>query len=532
MVPKLGKQNQKHLSAEQISHLAKLTKNWSCRTGDDIPQHLYDWILEPVSKFWGFKVFRADTELVEYCLSDIEEVENASKMNPVRRRVILLILYDIVQEEKKRLQGEAEKNKARRLGEPESGDSKSRAYLTKAIRNIRKRCSQLQRYGGRWSLFERREAILEFPITYAANSFERAKMEEIEIEALNEYEALMCNHKYRSILQKAFEALVPQHLQKAPLQRRGQKRRWHDNSTTAKTARKRSSAFSFTYSQGECAQDFHFRARNDEIDRMNISGPTNTSEAAVDSGIGSSESVSSSCRSPRSDLLANDIQLIGNNLFNHYEARGQLGSQDVPSLEPSVNSFQPPDTSPWRLPLAASQQITAFAGSTTGEPNSSQPSSLEIHCSSTNTRATTTGVDSQQSPAYASAIMNISDGRDQSNISSVRTETHGEGLHCTPYNVVVQGFEDAFYRGAGGEFSSQNVARGFENVFHHPVGDSSSEDVPQCLRDRFHQTAQGIPNHDDIARGFENSFCQTSINYQNAARGFEDAFCQWSGVEL
>ena len=128
------------LSTERISHLVNFTKNWIRQTGDDIPRRIYDWISYPNSKFWGFTGFREDTKLVAYCVSDVGEGESSSKMDPVRRRVMLVILYDIIQKEKQRLQAEAEKCKAKKrkacnntLKKPVPNNG---SFLTQAIKNI------------------------------------------------------------------------------------------------------------------------------------------------------------------------------------------------------------------------------------------------------------------------------------------------------------------------------------------------------------------------------------------------------------
>lgn len=166
------------LSVQQILRLDGLTKTWRPQTGEDIPPKLDDWISEPISEFWGYKVFHGDTELVEYCLSDIDDTEDASEMNPIRRRVLLLILHDIIRDETQQLREQAAtQSRGRKRGK----------FLTQAVSNIvdrtyqsrslsgnaidrkRQRCTQLQRYGGKWSLFIRREAIIDFPLTFAVN---------------------------------------------------------------------------------------------------------------------------------------------------------------------------------------------------------------------------------------------------------------------------------------------------------------------------------------------------------------------------
>ncbi|RAL01114.1 uncharacterized protein BO80DRAFT_70335 [Aspergillus ibericus CBS 121593] len=213
----------RELSDDQVCRLAALTKNRRRRSQQDIPKRLFDWIRDPVLKFWGQKALPQSTQLIDCCLHDVDETENSSLMSPIRRRVILVILHDLIQREKKHLQDLASQRKTRSHGHPNSGQGKK--FLTEAISNIinrtyyhlnlsqdvldqkRKRCTELQRYGGKWSLFGRREAILEFPMPYAANNFERAKLEVIEIEALNAYEESMYDQGYRSKLRDAYNAI-------------------------------------------------------------------------------------------------------------------------------------------------------------------------------------------------------------------------------------------------------------------------------------------------------------------------------------
>ncbi|KAL4888234.1 hypothetical protein BDV59DRAFT_147353 [Aspergillus ambiguus] len=285
-----------NLSAEQVSRLSGLTKNWRRRTRADIRPCLYDWIVDPISKFWGHRQLSPNSGLIVCCLNDIDEAEASSTLNAIRRRVILVILHDIVQKERDRLQSEITKRKANTRGHPSYRDGGKVKLITKAISNIidesyrpynlsqdvrnrkRRRCTQLQRYGGRWSLFNRREAILEFPMPYAANNFERVKLEDIEIEALNAYEETMYDQDYRSTLQMAYEAIYDSYMshrcefppwhnppdnatftESAP-GHASQKRRHDSNSNAEGSARKRPSIVSSSH--GYNAQGLVHRHQN------------------------------------------------------------------------------------------------------------------------------------------------------------------------------------------------------------------------------------------------------------------------------
>ncbi|KAF7590261.1 hypothetical protein BBP40_003099 [Aspergillus hancockii] len=227
------------LSSKQVERLTSLTRNWTQQNGNDVPQMVNDWIDDAPSKFWGFSSFRADTQLVEYCIADVENIDVSKKLNPIRRRVILLILYDVIHTEEQRLKDQSQA--AQSKGKYSHSNSNKPRYLTMAIKSIvertynprklsehamkekRETCTRLARYGKRWSLFLQREAVLTLEIPNAAEkqvspysqnksadfcaSFERANITEVEAEALNAYESIMYDDKYRSLLRKAFGAV-------------------------------------------------------------------------------------------------------------------------------------------------------------------------------------------------------------------------------------------------------------------------------------------------------------------------------------
>ncbi|KAF4230875.1 hypothetical protein CNMCM8980_005656 [Aspergillus fumigatiaffinis] len=146
------------LSSKQAIRLAALIKRWSRRTGEDT-QTLKDWISNP-STFWGMDPFRTPFEFVRHCLELAEKTEGKE---PIRRRVTLIVLYDIISEEISRLRRQ-------------SNQLRHQKYLTSAVKNIvakayhsqnasertklHTRLTYLQRYGEKWSRLERREIVL------------------------------------------------------------------------------------------------------------------------------------------------------------------------------------------------------------------------------------------------------------------------------------------------------------------------------------------------------------------------------------
>ncbi|KAL3469050.1 hypothetical protein BJX99DRAFT_265565 [Aspergillus californicus] len=211
--------NGQKLSDEQITRLVRLTRNWGAQNGDT-DKALRAWIANP-SAFWGTSSFKTEIEFVQYCLkhagnSELApektaayEAETIRSIRPIRRRMSLLILYDIICREVLRLRAQ-------------SYQPRPSKYLTSAIKNVvdkacssqnvsertksRTRCTHLQRYGKRWSSLQRRECILA-PFENATDNFERISLDDIEIEAINAYEETSHDDEYRTNLRLAFESV-------------------------------------------------------------------------------------------------------------------------------------------------------------------------------------------------------------------------------------------------------------------------------------------------------------------------------------
>lgn len=154
--------NNQRLSNTQITRLVALTRQWR---HDNTPNKFSVWTSDP-SEFWGFKPFRTQREWIQQCLqiklhgfdNTNENIENSENVS-ARRRVLLIILYDIILMEKQRLQT--------------SRQAQSVKFLTTAIKNVveqaypggnngqlRAKCTQLQRYGRKYSSLEKKEWVL------------------------------------------------------------------------------------------------------------------------------------------------------------------------------------------------------------------------------------------------------------------------------------------------------------------------------------------------------------------------------------
>ncbi|KAH2461415.1 hypothetical protein KXW54_004016 [Aspergillus fumigatus] len=101
-----------------------------------------------------------------------------------------------------------------------SRQAQSAKFLTTAIKNIveqaypgqkneqlRAKCTQLQRYGRKYSSLGRKEWVLA-PLQGASSNFERPKIESIEMEALIAFGEVIYDEKRQGDLRKAFECIL------------------------------------------------------------------------------------------------------------------------------------------------------------------------------------------------------------------------------------------------------------------------------------------------------------------------------------
>jgi hypothetical protein len=200
-----SKSDQK-LSNTQVTRLVALTRQWA---HDHSPDKLSTWATDP-SEFWGFEPFLTEREWIQQCLQisfeNCDDIAEDSETVSARRRVLLIVLHDIIQTEKMRLQM--------------SRQAQSAKFLTTAIKNIveqaypgrkneqlRAKCTQLQRYGRKYSSLERKEWVLA-PLQGASSNFERPKIGSIELEALIAFGEVIYDEKHQSELRKAFECIL------------------------------------------------------------------------------------------------------------------------------------------------------------------------------------------------------------------------------------------------------------------------------------------------------------------------------------
>ncbi|GAA92611.1 similar to An12g06820 [Aspergillus luchuensis IFO 4308] len=205
--------NGQKLSNVQMKRLVTLTRKWRSNISSE---NLRVWTSNPSAEFWGFEPFRTESAWVRECLEikvptfeDHDEKFDDCEKALVRRRVLLIILCDIIQREVARLRA--------------SFEAQPHKFLSTAARNIVE-----QAYPGEYDkkLYDR---------CIHLQRFERAKIENVEVEALVAFAEAIYDKKYQSDLQKAFECI----LKTCPFRQSGNLRPRLPSSSTRKRLRKK-----------------------------------------------------------------------------------------------------------------------------------------------------------------------------------------------------------------------------------------------------------------------------------------------------
>lgn len=159
------KSKEEYLSDTQVQRLASLTQYWALDPVDSevLAKNVRSWTSKPAG-FWG--TIPNSACFIERCLRDVQIIEDKSKLNPIRRRVVLVLLSEFVEEEILRV----------RAGLRAQGPIKHRSqairniinqeYLHLSSEELKAKTEQLTRaarYGGRWLQIKNTETIIGLP---------------------------------------------------------------------------------------------------------------------------------------------------------------------------------------------------------------------------------------------------------------------------------------------------------------------------------------------------------------------------------
>ncbi|KAL3466424.1 hypothetical protein BJX64DRAFT_14442 [Aspergillus heterothallicus] len=155
-------QSDQKLSNTQITRLVALTSHWG---HDPTPDTLSGWVSNP-SKFWGFDPCCTEIKWIRECLQvkipsfkDCDENMESIKKVSARRRVLLFLLHEVVEIEKHRLQTSLQAQPAKFLSIAIK-NVVGKAYSGKDVKKFQAKCSELQRYGRKYSGLARKGLIL------------------------------------------------------------------------------------------------------------------------------------------------------------------------------------------------------------------------------------------------------------------------------------------------------------------------------------------------------------------------------------
>lgn len=163
--------NHSKLSEQQIRKLCQITKCWELHEDNlkVLQKDASNWPLNP-STFWGVLSETRPSnnfDLIRHCYEQLQQIEDSTRLNPIRRRLILVITFEAVQKEEQRVRKARKARKAtlRRKSTPANSLSYlsqgldaivrrvwgSRGLSLKEVKEKKKKLARIARYGKKWS---------------------------------------------------------------------------------------------------------------------------------------------------------------------------------------------------------------------------------------------------------------------------------------------------------------------------------------------------------------------------------------------
>ncbi|ESZ90801.1 hypothetical protein SBOR_8806 [Sclerotinia borealis F-4128] len=215
----------KQLSKHQIDRILDITRLWD-RDPQDISYlkvMISKWSTEP-SSFYGQLIYEHKPDqisLLKLCIEQYKQIEDEAKVNSIRRRVILVIIFEAVKKEKQELLRKSKMKKRIPSTANYAQPLRSQAIDALAHRlwdsqkvspedfsQKKTRLLRMARCGEKWSVIKPAGLILG--LEGNSQSFEQKKWSMLEIQAINE---LLCTFKIYSLLptlEAAFQTIKAQ----------------------------------------------------------------------------------------------------------------------------------------------------------------------------------------------------------------------------------------------------------------------------------------------------------------------------------
>ncbi|KAH8799644.1 hypothetical protein F5884DRAFT_810755 [Xylogone sp. PMI_703] len=227
------------LSIEGKTKILKVLEDLArCKTDNtSLKKDALAWCKNP-SAFCGTKPrteVSNNLELIQAYFDDYEQIENSKKLNPVRRKVVLLETFRAILREEQHLR-KSKKRYRRKEEDPNPAMIHTATYRSKGINTVaerlwghknltleeqqrrRKILRRMARYGEKWSLVTPNNLILGLG---NSKSFEQTKWSIPEIEAINNYITTLPVYSLEPILRRAMQAITeewsqPAHVRNKP----------------------------------------------------------------------------------------------------------------------------------------------------------------------------------------------------------------------------------------------------------------------------------------------------------------------------
>ncbi|KAH1334291.1 hypothetical protein KXX16_005939 [Aspergillus fumigatus] len=210
------------LSDAQIHHLVSFTKFWELgeESVNDLKIRSLLWTARP-ELFWDGGT--PDMNIIRRCYNDLERMTG---VDPLKRKVLLVIFSQTVQEEQRRLREEQRRQRSRKRKIPGSDASdygRDAILLTASLRTLscrlwpdlkgddekkqRKSFSAYSLAGWKWQQLQYIEMILSLQHS-PVKRFERHKWKLIEVQAINAFVKTLPQFRIREYLQEAWNSIV------------------------------------------------------------------------------------------------------------------------------------------------------------------------------------------------------------------------------------------------------------------------------------------------------------------------------------
>ncbi|KAK2763724.1 hypothetical protein FQN54_009340 [Arachnomyces sp. PD_36] len=210
----------KKLSAKEVDSLASITSGWelNSETLKAVQKDVSKWSRAPSS------FLPSNQHGINAVQDSYEDIENIEKTDQPRRKFRLIKLYEILHEKEEKLRSTYKKNHQRRDNNEKQNEGKKLRSLALAeivketwgrlspevLKEKKEKLAKYCRAGGRWAEIKHKEVILALR-NINNKSFERKRLSDLQFIAINSFVSSIFPEEFRTVLQRAYEAIDAKH---------------------------------------------------------------------------------------------------------------------------------------------------------------------------------------------------------------------------------------------------------------------------------------------------------------------------------